>query len=322
MRILVSLGGNALAREGQRGTWDEQRANARAIAASLVQLSSSGHSIIIAHGNGPQVGSLAVQQITGSGEVPPLPLDALVAMTQGELGYLIQQSIGEVAPMLPTAVIITRVRVDAADVAFSQPVKPIGPYYEEHEARRRAERYGWVVGPDAGRGWRRLVASPAPVDVLEAAQIRMLSESGVMVIAAGGGGVPVVRSGAAVHGVEAVIDKDRTSLVLARDTECDTLLLATGVSQVALGFGTRWQQNIGCLTVRQARRHLADGEFPAGSMGPKIEAAAAFAAAGGRAVITSPDRLVEALDGRDGTWIVPDAQGPSRRSFRVPALDA
>jgi len=322
MRILVSLGGNALAREGQRGTWDEQRANARAIASSLAYLFSSGHSIIIAHGNGPQVGSLAVQQITGSGEVPALPLDALVAMTQGELGYLIQQSIGEVAPTLPTVVVITRVRVEAGDVAFSQPVKPIGPYYEEQEARRRAERYGWVVGPDAGRGWRRLVPSPSPVEVLEAAQIRMLSESGVMVIAAGGGGVPVVRSGTAVRGIEAVIDKDRTSLVLAQDTECDTLILATGVSQVALGFGTRWQQNIGCLTVRQARRHLAEGEFPAGSMGPKIEAAAAFAAAGGRAVITSPDRLVEALDGRDGTWIVPDAQGPSRRSFQVSALDA
>jgi len=322
MRILVSLGGNALAREGQFGTWDEQRANARAIATSLAHLFELGHSIIIAHGNGPQVGSLAVQQVTGSGEVPQLPLDALVAMTQGELGYLIQQSIGEVAPMLPTAVLITRVCVDASDVAFSQPVKPIGPYYDEHEARHRAERYGWVVGPDAGRGWRRLVASPAPVKVLEAAQIRMLSESGVMVIAAGGGGVPVVRSGAAVRGIEAVIDKDRTSLVLARDTDCDTLILATGVSQVALGFGTRWQQGIGCLTVRQARRHLAEGEFPPGSMGPKIEAAAAFVATGGRAVITSPDRLVEALDGRDGTWIVPDAQGPSRRSFRVPVLDA
>jgi carbamate kinase len=321
MRILVSLGGNALTREDQRGTWDEQCANAHAIAAALAGLFTTGHSVIITHGNGPQVGSLAVQQACGSGEVPPLPLDALVAMTQGEIGYLIQQSISEVAPLVPTVVVVTRVRVDPADPRLSQPVKPIGPYYDEPEARRRAERDGWVVGSDAGRGWRRLVASPAPLEVVEADQIRTLNESGVVVIAAGGGGVPVARSGGGLRGISAVIDKDRTSLVLARDTGCDTLILATGVPQVALGFGTRWQQSIGCLTVSQARRHLAEGEFPAGSMGPKIEAAAAFAAGGGRAVITSPDRILAALEGHDGTWIVPDTDGPSRHTYRVHALD-
>jgi len=322
MRILVSLGGNALARQGQRGTWDEQFANARTVAVALAQLWSAGHSIIVTHGNGPQVGSLAVQQTRGSKEVPALPLDALVAMTQGELGYIIQQCVSEVAPTLPTVVVITRVRVDADDAAFSRPVKPIGPYYDEREARRRAARDGWVVGPDAGRGWRRLVPSPAPVEVIEAPHIRSLCESGVMVVGGGGGGVPVAAVGPTLRGVEAVIDKDRTSLVLARDTGCDTLVLVTGVAQVALDFGTRWQRNIGCLTVSQALRHLDEGEFPPGSMGPKIEAAAAFAAAGGRAVISSPDRLVAALDGQDGTWIVPDAEGPSRKRYLAGVVES
>jgi carbamate kinase len=315
MRLLVALGGNALAREDQRGTWDEQCANARVVAAGLAQLYASGHAVVVTHGNGPQVGSLALQQAHGAVEVPALPLDALVAMTQGQLGYLMQQSIGEIAPKLPTAVLITRVRVDASDAAFVHPAKPIGPYYGEAEALQRGQREGWVVGPDAGRGWRRLVASPTPLEVLEAMHIRMLYEAGVMVIACGGGGVPVTLDGNELRGVAAVIDKDRTSLLLARDIGCDTLVMATGVARVALDFGTRWQHDIECLTVTQALRHLAEGEFPPGSMGPKIEAGAAFAAGGGRAVITSPDRLEAALARRDGTWIVPDAEGQSRQTY-------
>lgn len=309
MRILVALGGNALAREGQRGTWQEQQANARVVARGLVALHRAGHEVIVTHGNGPQVGALAVQQ-EGGREVPPMPLDALVAMTQGELGYLLQQAVSEIDPGIPTAALITRVRVDERDPAFDPPTKPIGPHYDEGDARRRADRFGWTVGPDSGRGWRRLVPSPRPLEVLEFDSIRALSERGTLVMAGGGGGVPVAWDGAPVHGVEAVVDKDRTSLVLGTATGCDLLLMVTGVSRVALDFGTRWQRDIAWMTVAQARRHLGEGEFPPGSMGPKVEAAAAFAAAGGRAVITSGDGMLAAVAGEDGTWVVPDAAGP------------
>jgi len=310
MRILVALGGNALAREGQRGTWQEQLDNARTVARAVADLHARGHEVIVTHGNGPQVGSLAIQQRGSMREVPALPLDALVAMTQGLLGYLFQQAIAEVAPHVPTAAIVTRVRVDPADPAFANPAKPIGPYYGEAEALKRAHADGWTVGPDSGRGWRRLVPSPRPLEILECDRIRMLADRGTLVIAGGGGGVPVAANGAP-RGVEAVIDKDRTSLVLADAAGCDTLLMVTGVDRVALDFGTRWQRELARLTVAQALRHLGEGEFPPGSMGPKVEAGAAFARDGKRAIITSPERIAEAIAGNSGTWIVPDAEGPS-----------
>jgi carbamate kinase len=305
VRILVALGGNALAREGERGTWDEQAANARVIAGGLAALHAAGHDVVVTHGNGPQVGTLAVQQ-HGRRDTPALPLDALVAMTQGQLGYLLQQALSEVAPHLPTVAVVTRVLVDRDDPAFGNPTKPIGPYYGEAEALQLAERNGWHVAEDAGRGWRRVVPSPAPREVLEFAAVRALAGSGALVMAGGGGGVPVARDGGRLHGVEAVIDKDRTSLVLARAAACDMLLMVTGVPRVALDFGTRWQRDVPWLTVGQARRHLGEGEFPPGSMGPKVEAGAAFAADGGRAVITSGERMLAAVAGEDGTWIVPD----------------
>ncbi len=310
MRILVALGGNALAREGQRGTWQEQLQNARTVASAVVELHAAGHEVIVTHGNGPQVGALAIQQRASMREVPALPLDALVAMTQGMLGYLFQQAIAEVAPHVPTAAVITRVRVDTDDPAFANPAKPIGPYYGEAEALKRASSDGWTVGPDSGRGWRRLVPSPRPLEILECDRIRMLADRGTLVIAGGGGGVPVAANGSTV-GVEAVIDKDRTSLVLAEAAGCDTLLMVTGVDRVALDFGTRWQRSVARLTVAQALRHLDEGEFPPGSMGPKVESGAAFAEAGGRAIITSPEQITAAIAGTSGTWIVPDAEGPS-----------
>jgi len=200
--------------------------------------------------------------------------------------------------------------VDTDDPAFANPAKPIGPYYGEAEALKRASSDGWTVGPDSGRGWRRLVPSPRPLEILECDRIRMLADRGTLVIAGGGGGVPVAANGSTV-GVEAVIDKDRTSLVLAEAAGCDTLLMVTGVDRVALDFGTRWQRSVARLTVAQALRHLDEGEFPPGSMGPKVESGAAFAEAGGRAIITSPEQITAAIAGTSGTWIVPDAEGPS-----------
>lgn len=310
MRVLVALGGNALSRDDQRGTWDEQRENARQVARLVADLHAGGHTVVLTHGNGPQVGALALQQRAVS-TLPHMPLDALVAMTQGQIGYLLQQVIDEEAPDLATVTVLTRVVVDADDPAFRAPTKPIGPFYSEEEARYLADANGWTVGPDAGRGWRRMVASPTPRAVRERDQVGALARSGAVVIAGGGGGVPVVRRGNAYAGIEAVVDKDRCALVLARDTGCDVLALVTGVRRVSIDFGTRWQRELPWSTASEARRHLAAGEFPPGSMGPKMEAAAAFAEAGGRAVITSAEHLVDAIAGRDGTWVVPDAEGPA-----------
>ena len=310
MRVLVALGGNALAREGQRGTWDEQMDNARAVARGVAQLHQQGHQVVVTHGNGPQVGALAIQQRGAVRHVPDLPLDALVAMTQGDLGYLLQQVIAEADPHLPTTAVVTRVLVRADDPAFATPTKPIGPFYDEAQARRHAASAGWTVGHDAGRGWRRLVPSPIPLEIIERDGIRLLVQHGILVIAGGGGGIPVVDGPRGLHGVDAVVDKDRTALLMAHAVGCDVLLMVTGVDHVALDFGTRWQRSLARLTVDQARRHLSEGEFPAGSMGPKVEAGAAFAHDGGRAIITGPERIGEAIAG-GGTWIVPNDEGPS-----------
>lgn len=312
MRILIALGGNAIIRAGEQGTWSEQQANVGEAARAAVELRHAGHELVLAHGNGPQVGALALQQAAAEPEVPALPFDALVAMTQGQIGYLLQEAIGAVDPALATATLLTRTRVAADDGAFTAPpTKPIGPFYDEAGARRRAAAHGWAVGVDSDRGWRRLIVSPRPVEVLEHAQIATLAQAGVLVIAGGGGGVPVVEAAGAPRGVEAVIDKDRCAAELAIQVHADVLMLTTGVPRAALDYGTRWQRDLARVTVSDALRHLGRGDFPAGSMGPKIESAVRFVRGGGRAVITDPAHVVSALDARAGTWIVRDEDGPS-----------
>jgi len=313
VRVLVALGGNALIREGERGTWDEQRANALTAARAIVEIRHAGHEVIVAHGNGPQVGLLALQQAAGEPDAPALPFDVLVAMTQGQMGYLLQEAIASVDPDLPTACLLTRTQVAVDDPVFdSPPTKPVGPFYEESEARRLADERGWDVGPDSDRGWRRLIASPRPVEVVEHEHIAALAERGVLVVAGGGGGVPVVDDGGGLVGVEAVIDKDRCAAELAVQVGADLLVLTTSVARVSFDYGTRWQRDMALLTVSDALRHMEDGDFPAGSMGPKIESAVRFAFAGGRAVVTDPEHLGDALEGEGGTFVVPDDQGPSR----------
>lgn len=312
MRIVVAIGGNAITREGQPGTWDEQLANARVVARELVQLKRLGHEIVLTHGNGPQVGALHLQHDLAAAQAPPLPLDTLVAMTQGQLGYLLQMVIEELDPSLQTVTVLTRVRVDRGDPSFGEPMKPIGQFYTEEEARRLERERGFVVAPDAGRGWRCVVPSPLPRDIVEFESVRALLERGTLVIAAGGGGIPISSSGGRPAGMEAVIDKDRASAALALATGAELLAMLTGVEHVAIDYGTRWQRDMARITVSDATRLLEDGEFPPGSMGPKVESAVRFVSGGGRAaVITSTERLLAAVERDGGTRVVPDAQGPS-----------
>jgi carbamate kinase len=308
MRIALAIGGNALIRAGEAGTWEQQLVNAREIAVEVAALHAAGHELLLTHGNGPQVGALMLQQALGEAEAPPLPLDALTAMTQGQIGYLLVTAIGQIDPSLPTAVLLTRALVDTGDPAFDDPTKPVGPFYGHEDAGRLAEERKWDMAPDAGRGWRRVVASPRPREVLGADHVRALLGAGAIVIAGGGGGIPVARGAAGLDGVAGVIDKDRCTAELALAVGADLLVLLTGVPRVAIDFGTRWERELSRITVSEATRGLARGEFPAGSMGPKIESAERFVEASGhgRAVITAAGHLLAAVAGADGTWIVPD----------------
>jgi len=320
MRIVVAIGGNAIIAEHEHGTWTEQRANAAVIARELASLKRSGHELVLTHGNGPQVGALHVQHSRAGEEVPALPFDALVAMTQGQLGYLLQTAIEDADPGVRTATILTRVRVEPDDPSFSHPTKPIGRFFDDERDARRAAGKTLSVAPDAGRGWRTVVPSPRPQEIVEFEQIAALARAGMLVIAAGGGGIPVVRRDGGLSGAEAVIDKDRASAVLAGAVDASLLVMLTGVDRVALDFGTRWQRDMARLTVSDAERLLAEGEFPPGSMGPKVESAARFVReTGGVAIVTCAERLLDAVQGAAGTRVVPDAEGPSATAWSSPA---
>ena len=318
MKLLIAMGGNALTHEDQDGTYEQLCENALAAARRIVALrTEGGHEVLITHGNGPQIGAGALQHLAAEPTVPAMPMHVLGAMAQGEIGYLLQQAIGWVDPGIRTATILTRVVVRADDPEFSAPTKPIGPFYSPEEARRLAAERGWTVGADAGRGWRRMVPSPRPHEIIEIAAVRALAEWGVMVIAAGGGGIPVARSSGpgegALNGVEAVVDKDRCAALLAAEVGVDMLVLLTHVPRVAIDFGTPRQRDVARLVVSDARRHLDEGHFPTGSMGPKMESAIEFVENSGHAaVIASPEHLGEAVAGRQGSWIVADTDGPSR----------
>jgi carbamate kinase len=306
--VVLAIGGNALAPSGL-GVFSDQEDRARTVADTALAMLSAGARLLVVHGNGPQVGALAMAQEAVAREVPPQPLFALGAMTQGQLGYLLAQAIGDAlaAAGRPRAVaaVMTQVVVRSDDPAFSRPTKPIGPFFSEGRARRLADARGWHVAEDSGRGWRRVVASPEPVEVVEAQEIQSLLDAGEVVVACGGGGVPVTRAGDSLSGVDAVIDKDLAASLIGRLVGATSLLLLTGVERVLLDFGTPRQRPVDTLTLDEARAHLADGQFPDGSMGPKVEAAIQFVEAGGRdAVITSLDRAADALAGSAGTRIV------------------
>jgi carbamate kinase len=300
LTAVVALGGNALMRPGERGTAAEQRANLREVAAALRPLLGEER-LVITHGNGPQVGNELLRQERAAAEAPPLPLYLAVAQTQAEIGALIESELAPVAGR-PVACLLTHVLVAEDDPAFQDPTKPVGPFYDEARAHELESERDWTVVHDAGRGWRRVVPSPVPLEVVELHAIRSLLDSGELVVACGGGGIPATRRGKHLAGIDAVIDKDRASSLLARGLGADRLVILTEVPAVYSGFGTEQQQELRELSVEEAEALLP--ELAAGSMRPKIEASVEFVrATGHEALITSPAALGDALAGRAGTRI-------------------
>lgn len=302
MTAVVALGGNALMRPGERGTAAEQRANLREVATALRPLLAETE-LVVTHGNGPQVGNELIRQERAAEEAPPLPLYLAVAQTQAEIGALIESELSPVAGR-PVVCLLTHVLVDEDDPAFEEPTKPVGPFYDETKARQLEDERGWQVVHDAGRGWRRVVPSPVPLQVVELEAIRSLLASGSIVVACGGGGIPATRRGDHVAGIDAVIDKDRASSLLARALGADRFVILTEVPAVYANFGTDQQQELRELSVDDAGALLP--ELAAGSMRPKVEASVEFVRATGReALITSPAALGDALEGRTGTRVTP-----------------
>jgi carbamate kinase len=297
VRTVVALGGNALMRPGERGTAAEQLTNLRrAVAALQPLLSEPG--LVITHGNGPQVGNELLRQERAADEAPPLPLWLAVAQTQAEIGALIAAELRPVLNGKEPACILTHVRVAADDPAFDRPTKPIGPFYAAEQAQAIERERGWLLVSDANRGYRRVVPSPEPLEIVELEVIRRLAETGVVAIACGGGGIPVVRRGGRLAGVDAVIDKDRASALLARGLEADRLLILTEVAAVYRNFGEPGQEELLELSASDAESLLP--QLPEGSMRPKVESALAF---GGETLITNFDALGSALAGHAGTRI-------------------
>jgi len=302
-KLLVAIGGNALIKRGQVGTFEEQLENLRTPIGGIAQLCRD-YRIIITHGNGPQVGNILLQQ-ESTDEVPRMPLEVCVAQTQGQIGYMIQTTLDNELMKIDRdmlhlfVTVITYVQVDPKDPAFRNPTKPIGPYYTEEQAKSRPYRF--IKTP---KGYRRVVASPKPITIVEKREIAKLIENGFIVIACGGGGIPVTKKGRKFAGAEAVIDKDLASAKLAEEVGIDIMLIATDVEKVALNYATRNQIDLDALTVEDAKRYLKEGQFGVGSMRPKIEAAVEFLkAGGGKVVITSTDKIIQALDGKTGTHI-------------------
>ena len=307
--VVAALGGNASYPPHIRGTAQEQIDIINGLTERLFEIVQSGYRLVLTHGNGPVVGNILFRMARTATELPPMPMDVCVAHSQGGMGYMFQQCFANT--LLRHGVdrqvvsLVSQVEVDPTDTAFENPTKPVGKFFSEAVAADMAEQTGWTFGEDAGRGYRRLVASPRPRHILELATIRILLDAGVVPIAAGGGGIPVVRRpDGEYEGVAAVIDKDLTSALLAAQLGADTLLLLTGVERVAVDFGTPQQRFLDRLTAAEARELAAQGQFPPGSMGPKIQAALDYLEAGGkRVVITSLERAFEAIEGRAGTCI-------------------
>ncbi len=308
--VLVAMGGHAFMQKGERGTIDDHERNAKEIAGLLFSLVERDYHLVITHGNGPQVGNLLVQHELARNEVPELPLDVLVAMTEGSLGYILQQALlndlRQREQRRYVVTVVTQVLVDEHDPAFQAPSKPIGPFLSREEAERRRDQLGWKVTEDAGRGWRRIVPSPKPLKVLQRHMIRDAARAGHIVVACGGGGIPIKQEPDGSYcGIEAVIDKDLTSAVLATNVGAELLVILTSVPKVYIHYGTPQQQALGAVTLDEIERLQGEGHFPPGNMGPKIEAVITFLKAGGRrALITNPESLPQAIDGRAGTHFV------------------
>lgn len=309
--VVIAIGGNSLIKDSSHMSVLDQYRAAGETAHHIAGLVAGGWRVVVTHGNGPQVGFILLRSELAKGTLHQVPLESCVADTQGAIGYQIQQTLENELRRRgiwqPVATVVTQVRVDRNDPAFEHPSKPIGPFYTEAEAREHATRDGWAVREDAGRGWRRVVPSPRPLEIIEEPVIRELLKRRIVVIAVGGGGIPVLKNDEGLlEGCAAVIDKDQATALLAMHLKAEVLVISTGVDKVALDYGKPTQRELDRMTVAEAKRHLSEGQFPAGSMGPKIEAAVRFLEHGGkRVVITQPHLLEAAIEGKTGTHIVP-----------------
>ena len=308
---VIAIGGNSLIADSKKMSVPDQYAAAGETSRHIAALVAAGYRVVITHGNGPQVGFILLRSDLAKERLHEVPLESCVADTQGAIGYQVGQTLANelrrrgIAKSIAT--VVTQVLVDPADEAFANPTKPIGPFYSAEDAERYRAENGWVLKEDAGRGWRRVVASPKPLEIVEEDTVRLLLDQDVVVIAVGGGGIPVVRNAEGdLKGTAAVIDKDLASCLLAKNLQADLFIISTGVDKVAIHYKKPDQRDLDRLTVAEAEELMAQGEFPAGSMGPKIAAAIDFLKAGGREVIiTQPHLLEEAIQGKNGTHIVP-----------------
>lgn len=314
-KVVIALGGNAIHNKGERGTYEEQLANVRNMAENLLDiLADKNYDIVIVHGNGPQVGNLLIQNDAAQHTVPAMPMFLCGAMTQGQIGHFIQRSIIELFKKnnvdKDVTTVVTHVEVDKSDPAFKNPTKPVGPFYTKEDAEKLAQETGYTYQEDAGRGHRRFVASPNPKSIVEIGAIKKIMDSGIIVIASGGGGIPVSRENGSMEGVNAVIDKDRTASLMCDLLDADIFIVLTGSERVALFYKTDKEKLLDILNVNDALNYLSQDFFDKGSMGPKIEAAANFVVKKPhrKALITHPSYLKDALQYKNGTWIVHGAE--------------
>ncbi|WP_342361115.1 carbamate kinase [Terrarubrum flagellatum] len=310
-RLLIAVGGNATHPENISGTSQEQKDIADRTAQALLPIAQMDNYLVITHGNGPVVGKILMRQALTRDRIPPMTLDICVAHSQGGIAYLLVQALENALREADTprhvACLLTQVEVDANDPAFQNPTKPVGPFFTEEQAKGVAEELGWLMKEDAGRGWRHVVPSPKPKHICDISLVRALAQRAI-VIAGGGGGIPVVRGPKGVrHGVAAVIDKDLTSALMANVLKIETLALLTAVPQVAINFGKPDQEWLKVVSLSEMKRYLAEGQFPPGSMGPKVEAAIRFIEGGGeRCIIGALEQARDAITGAAGTHIVAD----------------
>lgn len=309
---IIAIGGNSLIKDKDHTTVEDQYEAIKETCVHIADIIERGYKVIITHGNGPQVGFILLRSELARHVLHPVPLDACDADTQGAIGYAIQRALGNELRKRgyndkDVVTVVTQVVVDKNDPAFKNPTKPIGPFYSEKEAKEKMEKEKWIMKEDAGRGWRRVVPSPIPKRIVELRPIRSLVENGYIVVAVGGGGIPVVEENGELKGIEAVIDKDYASSLLARELKADYFIISTAVEKVYLNYRKPNEKPIDRMTVSEAKKYLEEGHFAEGSMAPKIRASIEFIEkTGGKALITSPESIIKALDGKTGTWIVPD----------------
>ena len=311
--VVIALGGNAIKQAHEKGTAEEQFKNVEITCEQLVKMNALGYKLIITHGNGPQAGTLLIQQEEGKELVPAMPMDIVGAMTQGQIGYMFQNTLQnyfmQKGKNIPITTVVTQVLVKEDDPDFNDPSKPVGPFYTEEEAMKLKEEKGYIVKlvkPNVKKPWRRVVPSPEPFEIVESNCVQALVDAHAIVIASGGGGIPVMKkSDGTLQGLEAVIDKDKAGNVLAKSVNADIYLILTDVEHALINYGKPDEKPLGKITVAEAERYLEEGHFLAGSMGPKVTAAIRFVKAGGeKSIITSLANAVDALEGKTGTIIV------------------